>query len=56
MKRNFGESMCQEDIKEDEDIIKFCKNCHGTEPCLCGNPDYVKTWNFIYWTFKNCKM
>jgi hypothetical protein len=48
--------MCQEDIKEDKDVVKFCKNCFGLEPCLCGNPDYIKTWDFVYWVFKKCKM
>ena len=57
MKKIFGERMCQLDIsKEDKDVIKYCKNCFGVEPCLCKEHDYIKTWNFVYWTFKNCKM
>lgn len=55
MKKNFGERMCQEDTKE-EGIVKFCKNCYGLEPCLCGNPEYIKTWDFVYWAFIRCKM
>lgn len=56
MKRNFGESMCQEDIKEEKDIVEYCKNCFGLKPCLCDKHDYVKTWDFVYWIFKKCKM
>lgn len=49
--------MCHKDTKEeDKDIVKYCKNCHGLEPCWCGNPKYVKTWEFVYRIFKNFKM
>lgn len=49
--------MCQLDIsKEEHDIIKFCKNCYGANPCWCDKHDYVKTWDFVYWAFKRCKM
>ena len=55
MKRVFGERMCHKDIKE-ENIVKYCKNCYGLEPCMCGKPEYIKTWDFVYWVFKKCKM
>lgn len=45
-----------EENNNNENIIKFCKNCLGAEPCMCGNPEYIETWDFVYWTFKNCKM
>ncbi len=48
--------MYHKDTKDEHDVIKYCKNCFGTEPCLCGKPQYVKTWDFVYWTFKKCKM
>lgn len=56
MKKISGESMCQEDIKEDKDIVEYCKNCFGLKPCLCDKHDYIKTWDFVYWIFKKCKM
>jgi hypothetical protein len=49
--------MCQLDTnKEEKDVVRYCKSCYGLEPCLCDKHDYVKTWDFVYWTFKNCKM
>lgn len=49
--------MYSEDNKEeDKNIVRYCNNCFGLEPCLCGHPDYTKTWDFVYWAFKNCKM
>lgn len=42
--------------KEDNSVVKFCKNCFGLEPCQCGTPEYKETWEFIYWAFKNLKM
>ena len=41
---------------KDKDTVKFCKNCLGKEPCLCGKSEYIKTWDFVYQTFKRCKM
>ena len=44
-------------LNEDkEGIIEYCKNCFGTRECYCENPQYVKTWDFIYWIFKKLKM
>ena len=39
-----------------ENIIQYCKNCFNIKECNCDNPEYVKTWDFVYWTFKNLKM
>lgn len=56
IKRAIGMSMFPESKDEDREVIRFCKNCFGKEPCLCDKHDYVKTWEFLYWVFKNCKM
>jgi hypothetical protein len=53
--KNIGIGMSVEN-KEERDIVKFCKNCYGLEPCLCEKHDYIKTWDFVYWLFKKCKM
>lgn len=39
-----------------ENIIQYCKNCFNIKECNCGNPEYIRTWDFVYWTFKNLKM
>jgi hypothetical protein len=31
-----------------EDIIRVCKNCHGTEPCMCDKKDYINMVKWIY--------
>ena len=31
-----------------EDVIKVCRNCHGVEPCQCGNKDYIEMVRWIY--------
>lgn len=36
-------------------MIKYCINCFGYEPCLCGSPEYVTTWDFVYWAMKRTK-
>lgn len=57
MRKHTGESTYMENgYKEEKDIIRYCKNCFGFEPCLCDEHDYVKTWDFVYWAFKRCKM
>ena len=54
MKRVFGELMYRKDIKE-ENIVKYCKNCFGLDPCWCKKSDYISTWEFVYKAFKRCK-
>ena len=36
-------------------VIKVCRNCHGYEPCLCGNKKYIEMYEFVYKAFKKCK-
>lgn len=31
-----------------DNIIRVCKNCHGTEPCQCSNPEYINVLQWIY--------
>ena len=52
--KSTGERMCLKD--KEENVVSYCKSCFGLEPCLCEKHDYIKTWDFVYWTFKKCKM
>lgn len=31
-----------------EETVKVCKKCHGTEPCLCNEHDYIEMAKWIY--------
>lgn len=55
MKKSIGTSMCKQN-NEEKDVVEYCKNCFGLKPCWCGNPEYIKTWYFVYYIFKKCKM
>ena len=52
MKKVIGESMSN----EDNNTIQYCKNCYNIKECNCEKPEYIRTWDFVYWTFKNLKM
>ena len=54
MKKSTGESILEQ--TKEENVVSYCKNCFGLEPCLCDKKEYVKTWDFVYWVFKKCKM
>ena len=47
-----------EDNKNIEKLeeVEYCANCFGKNPCWCGNPFYIRTWEFVYNAFKNLKM
>ena len=47
--------MCEQN-KDEINKVEYCKSCFGLKPCWCDKHDYVKTWDFVYWAFKNCKM
>ena len=52
MKKVIGESMSN----EDNNTIQYCKNCYNIKDCNCEKPEYIRTWDFVYWAFKNLKM
>lgn len=31
-----------------DEIIKVCINCHGQEPCLCDNKEYIYMEKWIF--------
>ena len=35
--------------------MRYCIKCFGFEPCLCGQGEYIETWDFVYWAFRRCK-
>lgn len=37
------------------EVIKICKNCHGTEPCWCKKPEYIKMDKWIFDLMKKLK-
>ena len=54
-----GDIMSQDIDNTDKEGLKkvrYCSHCLGLEPCWCGNPEYISTWDFVYNAFKNLKM
>lgn len=40
---------------QSNDVVYICPYCLGTEPCWCGNKEYIRMWKFVYEAFISCK-
>ena len=51
MKKLIGEKT----LENKDNIVEYCKNCHGLKPCWCENKDYLEMWKFVYEALKKLK-
>lgn len=35
--------------------FRYCKKCFNIEPCTCCSNEYISTWDFVYYAFRNLK-